>query len=242
MSLFKTMVLLTMLCITAWLIGCADVPSTGPELPDITAQYRFYNAAQDIGSVGISVDGTSAGNIGYKEKTGYAEFLAGSREVVLSTGDTLALSFSTKYYGTIIILPKYSTFRDYYKHNLRRYFDPETYEPAEFTFDVQGHDTTVTLDKSGMALISASLDTVDVTVERSEPAIPDSDPVFADVGGFSVDSKIGVRIPTGTYTITVTESGGATVLLTKQITAANKRYTGVLVGSGGTLELIMLED
>lgn len=243
MSLRKTMVLLTMLLMAAWLVSCADVPSTGPDLPDLTAQYRFLNAAQDLGSVGITVDGSSIGTLGYKEMSNYQQFPAGARTVVLSTGDTLALSFSTKWYGTIIILPKYAAFRDYFKLNLRRYFDPETYEPEEFTFSVEGNDTTVTLDRSGLRFVHAGLDTVDVTVERSEPAIPNSDPVFASEGGVTIDTQFGVRMPTGTYTITVKKAGEDTVLLSQQITAANKRYTAILLGSSATtLELMVLEN
>ncbi|PJF33657.1 MAG: hypothetical protein CUN57_01570, partial [Phototrophicales bacterium] len=104
-----TTAMLILFVVSAWLVSCADVPSNGPTPPEFNAQFRFVNAAQDLGSVTLSVDGQSQGTIDYMGATDHITYPAGSRVAVLSSGDTLNVAMSTDQRATVVILPMTGT-------------------------------------------------------------------------------------------------------------------------------------
>lgn len=204
----------------AWLMSCADVPSTGPTPPELVAQFRFIHAAVDLGDVGVAVDGASVGNVAYKSALPYTEFPAGGRVAVLSNGDTLRIAMESYKRGSVVILPKTGPVREFIKLSERRIFDPintgeawlrvvHAAEAPDVDVKIAGDDTTITLAATAYKTATDYL-----------------------------------RVPAGSYTITVTAAGDTTALLTSSLSAANKRQTSVILGStsAGTLALMNLAD
>jgi hypothetical protein len=72
------------LLIAAFLLGCADVPSTGPEVKDQRSLYRFINAAPDVANATVSVENAPVGTVAYQAATSYVDLPAG-RKVALSS-------------------------------------------------------------------------------------------------------------------------------------------------------------
>jgi endonuclease YncB( thermonuclease family) len=208
------------LLLAAWLMSCADVPSTGPTPPELLSQFRFVHAAGDLGDVGVAVDGSSIGSLAFKGALPYREFPAGSRVAVLSNGDTLRVAMESYKRGTVLILPKTGPAREFVKLNERRVFDPvntgeawlrvvHAAEAPEVDVRIAGVDTTITLSAAAYRAATDYL-----------------------------------RIPEGNYTIRVAAAGDTTALLTFSLSAVNKRQTSVILGSvsAGTLALINLAD
>jgi hypothetical protein len=200
-------------------MSCADVPSTGPEPPELIAEFRFVHAAGDLGKIGVKVDGSNLGDVTFKGAIPHTEFPAGNRVAVLSTGDTLRFAMESYKRGTVVILPKAGPLREFVKLSERRVFDPVNTSQAllrivhaaqapELFVKIAGASRTVRLN--GVA--------------------------------FKGDSDY-LQVPAGNYTITVTAaSDTATVLAAATLEAANKRQTSVILGSTGGLELVNLTD
>jgi hypothetical protein len=202
---------------------CTDIPSTGPELPDLIAQFRFVNAAVDVGAVGINVDATSVGTIDFKASTAHLQFNAGSRVIVLSTNDTLRVAMPTYRKGTIIILPKTGVVRDYIRLIERR------------TFDAAEVDTGVIR----LAAAATVTGTLDLTIFNADQSVS-----ITRTLALSEDSGY-LALPVGQYTITAVATGDTvgTALATIAATVTNKRQTSVIMGNQlNNLAIISLND
>lgn len=219
---FKTTrVLLFMLAWAAWLAGCADVPSTGPKPPELIAEFRFVHAAGDLGNIGVSVDGATLGNVAFKGNIPHAQFPAGSRLTVLSSGDSLLVAMESYKRGTVVILPKTGPTREFIKLSERRVFDP------------------INTEKALLQIVhAAQAPEVDVKiVDGNNQTVTTFHAAYRGISGY-------LQIPTGNYQLVVTAAGGTQPLLTSALAAANKRQTVVILGSAAAqnLALVNLAD
>jgi hypothetical protein len=71
----KALLLVMLLLLAAWLMSCADVPSTGPTTPELVSEYRFVNGAEDL-AMSAWRDGAAVGNLTYKGATAHTELPA----------------------------------------------------------------------------------------------------------------------------------------------------------------------
>ncbi len=208
------------LLLAAWLMSCADVPSTGPTPPALISQFRFLHAAGDLGSIGVAVDGSSIGSIAFEGALPYTEFPSGARVAVLSNGDTLRVAMESYKRGTVVILPKTGPVREFMKLSERRVFDPvntnlalvrivHAAEAPDLDVRIAGPDTTITLRALSYRSATEYL-----------------------------------QIPAANYTIIVSAAGSTTALLTSTLSAVNKRQTSVLMGStsANTAALVNFTD
>ncbi|MCG3120466.1 MAG: hypothetical protein ALAOOOJD_03194 [bacterium] len=212
---------LLLLLAAIWLMGCADVPSTGPTPPDLISEYRFVNAAGDLGNVGISVDGASVGNVAFKGVVPYTQFPAGSRLAVLSTGDSVLVSMDSYKRGTVVILPKTGPVREIIKLFERRVFDPVNTNTALLRF-----------------VHAAQAPELFVKITGASRTVRLNNRTFNTDSGY-------LELPAGNYTISVAAaSDTATVLASATLAAANKRQTSIILGSvsAQTLALVNLAD
>ncbi len=207
------------LLLAAWLMSCADVPSTGPEPPVLLAQFRFVHAAGDAGKIGVKVDDSNLGDVVFKGAIPHTEFPAGNRVTVLSTGDTLRFAMESYKRGTVVILPQTGPVREFLKLSERRIFDPAN---------------------TGTALLrivhAANAPDLFVKIAGASQTARLSGVAFKDDSGY-------LQLPAGNYTITVTAASDTTaVLASTTLDAMNKRQTSVILGSAGALELVNLAD
>jgi hypothetical protein len=216
------MVVLGILTMAALLVSCADVPSTGPDIKDQRALYRFINGAVDLANVTVTVDGSSVGALAYQANTSYLDLPAGSRKVALSSSaaDTARIAMDSDRKGTVVILPKIGTAeRGFINIRERRVFDPVGSATA-----------------AQVQFLNASTDvTADVTILG-----PDTVTV-TDLG---FRSNTGYRnLKPGNYTVSVTEHGSTTVLgSTTFSVAVSKRFTTVIMGSKAALAVKQFVD
>jgi hypothetical protein len=206
------------LLLTAGLMSCADVPSTGPQPPNLIAQFRFVHAAGDLGNVGVAVDGAAVGSLAFKAALPYTEFPAGSRVAVLSSGDTLRIFMESYGRGTVVILPKTGQLREFAKLSERRVFDP------------------VNTGEALLRVVHAA-EAPNLFVKIVGPdTVRLSDTVFASETNY-------LRLRAGSYTISVAASTDTTTILASAtLNAVNKRQTSVILGSAGALELVNFAD
>lgn len=219
----STTALLSLIVTAAWLVGCADVPSTGPTPPNYVAQFRFIHAAGDLGNVGVSVDGAAIGTLAFQGVIPYAQFPAGARVATLSSGDTLRVGMQPERRGTVVLLQRIGQTRDFLTLTERRVFDP------------------VATNQALVRIVNVAAEPgLDVQV------IAGADTAIAE-GGMVLRDDTGYRqIAAGSYTISLIATGDVTntVLASATLNAANKRQTSFIVGSlaGGTLGIINLSD
>lgn len=203
--------------------GCADIPSTGPELPELTAEFRFLNAAYDEGPLEVLVDGNSIGTIAYKSSLPHTRFFAGSRVVTLSTHDTLRIAMATYRRGTMIILPKDGDVRGYLRLIERR------------TFDKVDADTGMVR----LANATGLADDLDLTIFNADTSVSINESLASEAEtGY-------IRLPIGTYQIQAMSPTDTTqaILATTSITVTKNRKTSILVGADVTsLSFVNLED
>jgi hypothetical protein len=218
MNLKSIMAVLIILILSVWLMSCTDVPSSGPTPPEFNAQFRFINAAEDLGDVGVSVDGASVGTVPYLGEIAHRTFLAGSRVISLSSGDSQPIAMDADQRGSIVILPLTAATREFLKLNERRIFDPAT-TPKALT-----------------RIVHASPDAGDV-----EATLVGTDTTITATASFR-DVSPYVSVPAGQYTLTVTTAAGDTLEAT--FTFSNIRQTGILMGSSvaGTLTFVGFDD
>jgi len=219
----STTALLSLMVTAAWLVGCADVPSTGPTPPDYVAQFRFIHAAGDLGNVGVSVDGAAIGNVAFGSAIPYVQFPAGSRVAVLSSGDTLRVPMPFERRGSVVILQRVGQARDFLTLPERRIFDP------------------VTTSQAWVRIINASSGpSLDVRV------IAGADTAIAQPAMAPRDTTGYLRIAAGSYTTSVIANGDTanTVLASAALSAANKRQTILILGSttANNLAIVNLAD
>lgn len=217
-----TTVMLALLVSLAWLVGCTDVSSTGPEAPVINSEFRFLNAAEDLGNVSISFilsDAPDVGGLGVGDSNTHQTYPSGNRTGVLSTGDTLRIPMTGEQRATVVLLPDTEGFRDFVKLIERRIFDPSDTAPealARFAHaSPDAGDATVTL-------VGADT-TITWTVS------------YRNQSGYAT-------IPAGTYAMTIATASGDTLEASTELT--NMRQTAVLLGSSsaGTLQTVNLDD
>lgn len=206
------------LLLMAGLMSCADVPSTGPQPPNLISQFRFVHAAGDLGSVGVAVDGAAVGNFAFKAALPYTEFPAGSRLAVLSSGDSLRIAMESYGRGTVVILPKTGPVREFIKLSERRVFDSAS---------------------TGSALLrivhAAAAPNLFVKIE-GPTTVRLNDAAFRSATNY-------LQLPAGSYTISVAAAEDTTtVLASATLNAVNKRQTSVILGSAAALELVNLAD
>jgi hypothetical protein len=216
---FKTKKALPLiLLLTAGLMSCADVPSTGPQPPNLIAQFRFVHAAGDLGNVGVAVDGAAVGSLAFKAVLPHTEFPAGSRVAVLSNGDTLRIVMESYRRSTVVILPKAGPVRDYFKISERRVFDP------------------VNTGEAWLRIIHVA-EAPNLFVKIVGP-----DTVRLTDTAFKKETNY-LRLRAGNYTISVTApTDTTTILASATLNAVNKRQTSVILGSTGALELVNFAD
>ena len=219
----STTAALWLIVAAAWLVGCADVPSTGPTPPNYVAQFRFIHAAGDLGNVGVSVDGAAIGTLAFQGIIPYTEFPAGARVATLSSGDTLRIAMQPERRGSIVLLSRAGVVRDYLTLTERRVFDP------------------VATNQAWVRIVNVAAEPgLDVRViAGADSAIVESGMVLRDDTGYQ-------QITAGSYTISLIATGDATntVLASATLNAANKRQTSLIVGSvaGGNLGIVNLSD
>lgn len=221
MRFIMTTVMLALFVSLAWLVGCTDVSSTGPDAPVINSEFRFLNAAEDLGNVGISFvlgDAPDVGSMDVGASNTHQTYPSGNRIGVLSSGDTLRIPMTAEQRATIVLLPDTEGFRDFFKLIERRIFDSS--------------DTPEALAR----FANASPDAGDVTVT----AVGADTTITVIVSYRSVSNY--ARIPAGAYTVTTATASGDTLVDTTDLT--NMRQTAVLLGSSvaGTLQTVGLDD
>lgn len=208
------------LLLAAGLMSCADVPSTGPQPPNLIAQFRFVHAAGDLGNVGVAVDGAAVGSLAFKAVLPHTEFPAGSRVAVLSSGDTLRIAMESYGRGTVVILPKTGPVREYIKLSERRVFDP------------------VNTSEAWLRVVhAAEAPDVDITIAGLDTTVTLAGTAYQTATSY-------LRLPAGDYMITVAAAGDTTALLSSTLTLTNKRQSSLILGSvgAGTLALANLAD
>lgn len=214
-----TTAMLILFVVAAWLVSCVDVPSNGPTPPEFNSEFRFVNAAKDLGSVTLTVDGQSQGTLDYMGATGHAVYPSGNRVAVLSNGDTLNVAMTTDQRATVVLLPKSGASREFAKLIERRTFDPSSTPTARVRL-----------------FHAATAGDIDVTVAGADTSVTKS-LAFKDNSGY-------LNIPAGSYTISVFASGDTTAMATTTISATNIRQTTIIGGdaSAGSVDLINLSD
>ena len=157
MASTRTKLLMATLAATTWLLGCADVPSTGPTPPDLRAEFRFLNAAPDLSSVQVSVDDVAQGTVAFAASTGYNTFPAGSRSVSLSNGEEQFVAMSTDLRGTVALLPAApGVAREFFRLTDRRIFDTPGTALRVINFNPE-HDVTVTVTTGADTVTTVNL-------------------------------------------------------------------------------------
>lgn len=199
--------------------SCVDMPTSAVTPPPALSYYRFIHAAAGVGNVALSVDGKSIGSLDFKSATSYAEYVAGTKNVSLSTGDNLIMSMSTDYRGTICILLEGGV-PTFLRANEMRVFDP------------------VTGDKGKFRPIHLSADAPSVDIKATGPEeLAWTGVTYKKIGAYKDATP-------GDYTVTVTPTGGTDAVLTFTATVGKERSTAFIVGSvsGGTLSAVALKD
>ena len=235
------LLLLVVIIVTAMGLSCVDIPATGPDLPELKAEFCFLNAAVDVGNVGITVDETSVGSLDFAANSAYTTFDAGSRVVYLSNDDTLRVAMNTSERGLVVILPlamdsltQATGIRSFHKMTDRRIFDATEADtglirftnaalaPDTVSLTIVGTDTTVTITET---------DTTYEWFEATETIIFDEDTGY-------------LNMPVGEYAISVADvSDAETVIATTTLAVTNKRQTSVIVGeNAGSVTILNLND
>jgi len=216
-------------------VGCADVPSTGPAVPDFKADFRFINAATDAGSLNITVDnghGASAVTISGLEVGGASEhmtFNAGNRETTLSTGDVATLSMESEKRGSILILNAINGTRRFVKLAERRRFDPARTEVT---------DSTGTIPVTAFRLVNGMDDgTVVYAVLTGTDSLRTDDVTFSPTADIYTDA-----VTPGSYTVTVYNAADDSELASAAATFEANRFTAIVYGTAASASAIVLDD
>ncbi len=198
-------------------LSCVDIPNKEPAIPDPVGAYRFIHAATDLGDVGIKIDGVSKGNLAFKGILNHDWYPAGTRQVLLSNGDTLLVSVATEMRGTFCILDKEKDARAFIRLQERRTFDSAT-------LGEKGAVRVVHLCPDGPSLTFsvAGAETVDL-----------GSLAYKGVGSYKT-------VTPGNYNL-VGKDGNNT-LVDWPITVGNTRMTVLIVGKAASLSVMPLND
>ena len=111
-SYLTVFILLCGLSIVLW--SCVDVSTTNLATQDYRTLARFYDAAVDTaGSIALTVDGASLGNLSLSQSINYTSIKAGARNLAFA-GVTQTITFNTDDQVTIIVHPSVKGKRFFY--------------------------------------------------------------------------------------------------------------------------------
>lgn len=198
----KARVVMAML-VSAAVLSCADVPSTGPTPPDFRAEFRFVHAAPELGNVQLAVDGVQQGALDYAGDLAHREYPAGSREVALSSGDRQFVAMSTNLRGTVVLLPATAGApREFFRLSERRVFDA-----PQVAFRVANFYAPAT---------------VDVTVTAGADTVLAASLAYKGVSNYQV-------VPAASYTVEAKIAGSNTVLVSSPLSVSTS-HTSMILG------------
>lgn len=198
----KARVVMAML-VSAAVLSCADVPSTGPTPPDFRAEFRFVHAAPELGNVQLAVDGVQQGALDYAGDLAHREYPAGSREVALSSGDRQFVAMSTNLRGTVVLLPAAAGApREFFRLSERRVFDA-----PQVAFRVANFYAPAT---------------VDVTVTAGADTVLAASLAYKGVSNYQV-------VPAASYTVEAKIAGSNTVLVSSPLSVSTS-HTSMILG------------
>jgi len=199
----------------ALLLSCADVPSTGPDTPEVLSEFRFVHAAPELGSVQVMVDGASQGDLTFANSLAYKQFPAGSRQVGLSNGESQFVAMSTDLRGTVALLPSVGgAAREFLRISERRIFDT-----PQVAVRVLNLNPSVSVD----VRVIAGTDTV-------------TNATLAYKG------DTGYRVVTARdYTVEVKQAGTNTVLTSAPL-AVSTSHTALILGDANAVTVKGLSD
>ncbi len=210
----KTRVVMAML-VSAAMLSCAEVPSTGPTPPDFRAEFRFVHAAPELGSVQLAVDGVQQGALDYAGDLAHREYPAGSREVVLSSGDRQFVAMSTNLRGTVVFLPAAAGApREFFRLSERRVFDAPQVALRVANFYAPA--------------------TVDVTVTAGADTVLAASLAYKGVSNYRV-------VPAGSYSVEAKIAGSNTVLASSPLSVATS-HTSMILGDASAATIKNVVD
>ena len=211
-------IMLAVLGVTALLLSCADVPSEGPTPPEFFAEFRFFSAAFDAGSVSVSVDGEGVGSASFAGSIAHQQFLAGSR-MVSAGGVDQPIAMDTDQRGTVVILPDLGSGRSLLKLAERRIFDSEATSQAMFR-----------------VVHAANAPDITVSITDSEGHVEEASVTFGQI------SNNYITLAGGAFMLSIVSDDG-TVNIQGDLSLSNRRLTQVLVGNPTDgLSLVDLND
>lgn len=251
-----TTVMLALLLSVAWLVGCVDVPSNGPEAPVIESEYRFLNVASDLASVSIDMDlGPDISGLAFGSATSHGTYPSGNRSAAIAGDETIPVAVTAEQRATIMLLPKTGDIREFVKLIERRIFDLAALPVGDITLAINdttgAHiaDTTFSGATVGALRVVTAVPgaTYDITIQGENTTLASTDVIdnsFASAGVAyrTVGDYKSYRV--GSYTISVAASADpTTVLATKQVTLGASRQTCVVASDGGSgIQILSLED
>jgi len=239
MSWKTTKVVLISLMGAALLVSCADVPSTGPALPEFNAEFRIVNAAADLAGGNVMVDGESVGTLsGAGTWIPHKTYDSGSREIVVA-GDTVLVSMETDWRGTIYMLPLVEVDGEMIRSALpvkeRRIFDSAETKQLELAID----DTTSEMvNSTAIRIFNAANSVAELSVY-----IEDADGPQVEVEALPYRENSGYfALMTGTYSV-LAVAGDDTVAQFSTGALGTERYTVLMMStaSGGTVGSVLAD-
>ena len=224
MKLKATIVILSSLLMSVWLVSCLDVSSTGV-LPDpLKSQYRFLNAAADAGSVGFTFDlagQPAVSALAFGEANSHQTYDSGSRNATLSNGDSFIIAMTAEQRATVMLLPMTLSTREFVKLI------------ESHTFDAPGSlSTGLRVAHAGVAGTAAGGD-LDVTFASADTSVTTT-VSFRGVSGYAA-------VPAGSYTVTATATGDTVVVATTTVEVSG-RSTSVIMGDVSAPSFVNLSD
>ena len=214
------------LCIAAMALGplgCVDVPSTGPQLPDYRSNFRFINAASDASPGQLFIDGKSQGSLTLSQATAYLDLPAGSRQLVVAgnaTRDTVTKAFVTDRRGSVLLFTKGAA---------AGAIRTVTILNERFSYDTLG--ATVPADTALVRLANGLSDgTASQAVDVKRVTGTDTLSVATGVAFSAVTGY--VKVPAGQHTLLVMAAGTTNVLASAAVSPASKsRHLAVVFGT-----------
>ncbi len=223
MKLKATIVILSSLLLSVWLLSCVDVSSTGPTPPVINSEFRFLNGAADAGNVGFAFDlGAAVSGLGFGEANSHQTYPSGNRLAVASNGDSLRIAMSAEQRATVVVLPLTLATREFVKLIERRIFDPAGISTAK-----------IRVAHAGLAGAAAGGD-LDVTFAGADTSWTVT-VSYRGVSGYA-------SVPSGSYTLTATASGDSVAVATTTVDVSNTRATSVIIGDVSAPSFVNLSD
>ncbi len=199
----------------ALLLSCADVPSTGPETPEVVSEFRFVHAAPELGSVQVTVDGVSQGDLTFSNSLAYKQFPAGSRQVALSNGETQFVAMSTDLRGTVALLPSVGgAAREFFRISERRIFDTPNLAVRVLNLNPNF--------------------SVDVRVIAGTDTVTNATLAYKGDTGYRV-------VAARNYTVEVKQAGSSTVLASSPLMVSTS-HTAMILGDAAAVTVKSLSD